>query len=594
MKKTKLFALAFAALALGACSNDDIVEQQGGGSTTTTVDAGYVNLAINLPSQPATRAAANDVFDDGLESEYDVNNAMILVFEDGTATSESDYKFIKAYDMSNLKPWEPVGGNVTVTANMVQEVPAKSNEDYNRYALVVLNNNGIISINSADGSVTYNNTKITKYGDLLAASTMDESKMRTNGFFMTNAPIADKAWESTTSDLKVNTLVNIENSIATTEAEALEKPMAEVYVERGLAKVTLASNTNVEKTITDGTYKNDKVTITAWGLSVTNKTSKAVRDVTGWEAWAKLSQNNSNGFFGTAANPYRVYWGVDGNYDDATITAANNSTYFNILNKNDNEVTSNKFGSENPLYCLENTFDIKNQKKNQTTKIIFKAKYTPDGSLADPDGTFYLLGTSSDIYNTALVNEKINQYLMKECGKTIGVFDPAATANNVVITMPNTGGNYTMADVTVKYTWYKIGDKYVEKSTYDASQETAGVGKTTGTATLTAEELAKIGGHIGTIAYHKEGVSYYEARIQHFGDTYCPWVSGDNTYDEVDLGRWGVLRNNWYELSVTKVSGPGSAEIIPDTDEWDDVDKYYISVKVNVLAWAKRTQSVEL
>jgi hypothetical protein len=81
MKKTKFFALAFAALALGACSSDDVVVEQPEKGGVTSVDAGFVNLSVNLPSQTATRTAENDQFDDGLDSEYDVNNAMLLVFE---------------------------------------------------------------------------------------------------------------------------------------------------------------------------------------------------------------------------------------------------------------------------------------------------------------------------------------------------------------------------------------------------------------------------------------------------------------------------------------------------------------------------------
>lgn len=70
MKKTKLFALAFATLALGACSNDDIVDQQGGGAQWNAEGEGYVSLSIQLPSQSGSRA--NDDYEDGTPDEYDV------------------------------------------------------------------------------------------------------------------------------------------------------------------------------------------------------------------------------------------------------------------------------------------------------------------------------------------------------------------------------------------------------------------------------------------------------------------------------------------------------------------------------------------
>lgn len=598
MKKTKFFALAFAALALGACSSDDVVVEQPEKGGVTSVDAGFVNLSVNLPSQTATRTAENDQFDDGLDSEYDVNNAMLLVFEKETpGQEEKDFKFLKAYEMTDLRPWNPVGGNVTVTANMVQEVPAKSTETAERYALVVLNNNGIIGVD-ANGGARYNGLPVDKFSRLLEPMNLPESNMRGDGFFMTNAPIADAPWNN--GGVNVTTLVNIENNIAETESAALAKPAATVYVERGLSKVTLASNTNNEVDVTGTAYTNDKVTIKAWGLSTTNKDTKAVRDVSDWGEWASITTyTNTNACFGSVPNPYRVYWAIDGNYDvnktpdDENMDENSNSVWFNILTND--QVTFNKFGSENPQYCLENTFDILNMKDYQTTKVIFKADYKTDN--ADADGTFYMLGGGVEIYNTENVKNKIIATFMHEYnGAETGLFDSSAEANNVVITLPTTkpGGFYTMNDVTFAYTAYMIDGKYVTKARYDNMADYPGTRSTEKVADITSEQKAKLNVELGEIKYYKNGESYYKSKIKHFGDYYCPWQSGDNTYDANDLGRWGMVRNNWYELSVTSISSPGSPNVPTDTDDWDDEDKYYISVNVNVLSWAKRTQDVEL
>ena len=57
-----------------------------------------------------------------------------------------------------------------------------------------------------------------------------------------------------------------------------------------------------------------------------------------------------------------------------------------------------------------------------------------------------------------------------------------------------------------------------------------------------------------------------------------------------------MLRNNWYVINVSGIEGFGSATI-PDlennTDDDDDL-KEYISVKINVLSWAKREQKTVL
>lgn len=125
----------------------------------------------------------------------------------------------------------------------------------------------------------------------------------------------------------------------------------------------------------------------------------------------------------------------------------------------------------------------------------------------------------------------------------------------------------------------------------------------TETATITSENITAINTQLGLKESEKVGIStyaggesYYIARIKHFGDDLTKWESG--TYDENNLeylGRYGVLRNNWYELTVNSVSGPGYPsvpEVKPNTP--DDEDDKYISVSVKILDWAKRSQSVDL
>ena len=104
----------------------------------------------------------------------------------------------------------------------------------------------------------------------------------------------------------------------------------------------------------------------------------------------------------------------------------------------------------------------------------------------------------------------------------------------------------------------------------------------------------------------KDGYAYYTVLIKHFGDELTPWNSATKTTasypgDDAEknwLGRYGVLRNNWYELSITGVaaigaSTPGELDVNND-DTPDDNLKRYISCKINVLSWAKRTQSTIL
>ena len=614
MKKKYLFPLAMAGLLLGACSNDDISESPNGGGTTTSPDEGFVAVSINLPMvSGASVRAANDVFDGGMDSEYDVKDAAFLVFEKGDDEGESQAVLLKAYDISDLKPWEPQGGNVTTYANMVQEVPALTEVGDKRYALVVLNKNNRFAIN-ADGSVEFGDTqqKAMTFGDFLTASAMNVADMTGDGFYMANAPISSDA-----AGTKVTTLVPIEDKIKPTKAEAEKVEAADIYVERGMAKVTLAEPRG-EMDVTGESYQGDKVTMTAWALDVTNKTSKLVRDVTGIDTWKDylVGSATQTRFIGTVADPYRVYWGVDGNYawsvtgsvkggqelTDAQLTEVKEK--FNVLEDNAG-VTFTQFGPEAPQYCLENTFNTDNQAEYATTRVIFKAKYVPRN--ADEDGTFYQLGTTASIYDKEMLKKKVLASMSKAERLELGIFDE--TDNAVTVTLPTeaggnkAGGKYTMAEGgTITYTKYerrKTGTdewEVVTKKTYDDAAED-GNRKKTENASVDNKYLESIDGRMGTIKYFKAGESYYKALIKHFGDDLTPYaISGEqNIYTEAKhLGRYGVLRNNWYELSVTSVSGPGDAEVPSIEDEWDDPKEAFVKIQVNILSWAKRQQNVDL
>ena len=108
---------------------------------------------------------------------------------------------------------------------------------------------------------------------------------------------------------------------------------------------------------------------------------------------------------------------------------------------------------------------------------------------------------------------------------------------------------------------------------------------------------------IGAIDVYAGGVCYYVARIRHFNESQTPWTETDNYTDSSAestntpkyLGRYGIVRNNWYKLTVTGASnGIGEPIIpVPDVETPDDVKKYYIDCKIEILSWALRGQSIE-
>lgn len=126
-------------------------------------------------------------------------------------------------------------------------------------------------------------------------------------------------------------------------------------------------------------------------------------------------------------------------------------------------------------------------------------------------------------------------------------------------------------------------------------------GESTKTSKVEADVVNEVNAKLGLsattgISTYLNGEAYYIARIKHFNEL-TPWTPGKayGTDNEKYLGRYGVLRNNWYELSVKSISNlgyPEVPEVKPETP--DDENDQYINVEVKILDWAKRSQQVEL
>ncbi len=219
MKTTKFFALALAALALGACSSDDVIEQKE--PAITGGEKGYVSISVNMPTQPTGRAFNEESsLDDGLPSEYKVNDATLLLFKGETedaATFASAYNLdATGFAMNNDDP-----NQITSSATLVQEVtvPTTTGKD-SIYALVVLNNNGKITV-GAKGALTVGGSSFTTdktfedfYKTVLTLSNGADD-ITGNGIFMSNAPLysmPDGASDPTATGGAVSTLTVIDKN----------------------------------------------------------------------------------------------------------------------------------------------------------------------------------------------------------------------------------------------------------------------------------------------------------------------------------------------------------------------------------------------
>lgn len=592
MKIKHLFGLAVIAAMTASCSSNEDLGTAGSGTGTNEAGVGYATFTINLPTTSGTRAGGDPTYDQGTLDEYDVNDVTLLIFKKGEATKEGDYTFVEKANLGNMAPWkkDDTANGITASATITAELTgvALTNEgsksDY--YALAILNNNA--DATGAGGKVTLPTAPTTEsttppvtYGRWNAASNADETKFKDNtkGFYMANAPVYIKDGEPTT-------LVNIDKVYATKQ-KAETNAATTIHVERGLAKVTVAS-ADFTKTFTpSGTkYNKDEVKITAWNLDVTNKSTFPIHKTTGLNSpfttiWsASTDPAPSTGRFVDAANSAfkRVHWGVDPNYStDLDETACKNA--FNILAPNA-EINGT---AKEPQYCLENTFDIKHMLQGQTTRVVFKATYKPDG--ITKGNTFYKIGNSTDLWSEENLKKQIKTVALNVMGITKAEeqakYDVDLSKGSNISGVA--GHQHLVKAENITYSG-EAASSQVKPATITAINEKLGLSDAAGIST------------------YLNGEAYYIARIKHFGDVQTPWNEGDETYGDNDatqnnkyLGRYGVLRNNWYELTVNSVSGPGTPDVPTIKPDVPDDESYkYISVSVKILSWAKRSQDVNL
>lgn len=608
MKKIYLPLALAATLALGACSSDNVVDN-GGSNPIDLSKGGFVKMSLNLPTDNNRGSRATHDLNDGLANEYGIKNAYLVLFEGGDDENKAAIK--GAYALSN-SDFEAVGDNpnhVTLTKRIAFANDTKKPSDSNKYiyALVVLNNNGLFTV---DGNHTlkFDDTKVDatayksaanfiNFSKAIASTSTDgktpfASDVATNGIFMTNAPLCTKPGGATApgATAAIKTLADVTDNIYTTEAEAKSKPAAEIYVERAVAKVTVQDKN-------DKLVANQKISykLYNWVVDNTNKKSYIVRQYD--KDWNGINSDKAT----TAdANKYRFVWDkpVNPNATDAnklyrTAFAQDPeyaTTTANDANYNRNMTMSTDFGDEHPQYCNENTFKVEAQNQDQTTRVVLGVKMSAPGT-STYDADLYTVNDNKEVvYTEASLAERLKNILLND--PTVNTW-----AEN----------HKTDASFNITFNTDAAGATTITKATFKGKTTTPGATEET-LESFTTEQLNKA---LPNIVRYKGGVAYYAVRIKHFGDSDTPWNKegqdvkpGNNSLiypnpsagasDGWFLGRYGVVRNNWYDISVNKIQTLGDATIPAFTNDPDDVLENYISVSINVLSWSKHTQGADL
>lgn len=608
MKLNKFLLSAIAAASLTACSDStDVVKNDKG--QWNADGTGYVSLSISMPDNvgsKGSRAAGdadgshNDKFNDGDLNEYAVHNAMLVIFT-GDGDVEGNYKLTAAYNLPLTFNGTDSGhdqiSSISTATTKIDAINATKAK-----ALVILNKPTSITLDESSHMISLNgeSLKDKTFADFQKKTTnVAVNLTTTTGFTMTNAPLTtSQSSTSTPAAGTTKTLADISiDKVKRTAEESKAEPAAEVYVERSVAKVTIkgAEGSKLLTGSTDIHYQ-----VEGFALDNTNSTSYIVRnaDQTNAESnpWYTLKSQSSsvNGndqyrFIGNTAvkaGYYRTYWAKDPNYD-----VQYDPTTHTEIPQLQTSNTPTFAATSDALYCMENTFTVQNQIAKYTTRALLKVCFWKGAETTKPS-------TTEDLY---MYNNDVKTLNKKDGFTNAGILEV-----NKIPAVKGYKGGVSGLEFTDKDS---EGNVQIKKVTFVNG----------GSEEVTTDEVNKpntsifkiIREHFGNISVYEKGYAYYPVLIKHFGDQLTPWNTWetdpnkpsaggiDQIYPTTNrdanyLGRYGVVRNNWYELNIKSVKRPGKPGInTPDNTPDDELDSY-ISVSINILSWAKRSQDVDL
>lgn len=660
MKKFSLLALAAAGLLLGACSSDKDVAEGPNDYKFAEGQTSFLSIGIATPGTPTTRA--NDDLKDGIPAEYAVKDGQLVLFKgtsETTATLVKAYDITNEIKTSadwlpeaaDNKPKEGSDGEITTTSKRI--VKAIDNPSLvsgqKLFAYVILNNaENSLSLNNTPGQTftNYSRQILNKIGSLAT------------GLVMTSVPLSDSQQGGSVDPTGANqtTLSEIpSNCIFDTEAKAnaTGAPSACIYVERAAVKVEVKLGASVKDPITNSALA---ASAFSWGLGNTNTTYFNTRQVkSDWLPYfnSQMATTDLNmkwrfvgntAFFNSGHKPvaaYRTYWGEDVNYDrDVTTGELANA-----------QVSSYDNAIDAVVYTYENTFDENHQTWMNTTYVGVKVQLnggsafwtvssdadtklttkTDAANKIQQDIDIAINGSVIADWRTAIATAIATQ--LSTDGSALRTAGCAATdkieftlSHNVNIPdTRNADGSHSWTD-KLSVTEVKRNGTAVATTDpiFTAVADIAATANATTTELSTQADVAAL--NLKVYDYIN-GYAYYTMRISHFGDTETPWNADPtdaNDYDKIYpsngtnplvgasgtnfgasraaawLGRWGIVRNNWYQLIIDDITGIGSAEpvdysdpAIGNTPDDNPEPKYYIAAHIHILPWVLRTQSVK-
>lgn len=522
MKTKQLFFCSLTGLALltTSCSSND--EALNGGNGASNDGNTYAQIAISVANSATTRADGNNTGDEvfGTDDEYTVNDLTVVL------ANENDIA------MQVITPTLKTVSNKDVADKQVR-VTEPFTCTPGKYKVYVLAN--------------YKNSQSSLSPIIKGSTDMkmvfgigDITKLYTeNNFFMTNVSAPEE------KDIVEKATGKEVNDDGTEKTGGKNVNLVTVNVERAVSKVTFGNTADkLSFNIEEGGNIIAKAKLEGVSLINLNNKMFLVKDGT-------LAQNKP---VTTNDWPYPV----DPNYYK-TKEDADYATYITD-NFTQKEASSFSAPSDAKFYCPENTMSALAQLNGQTTGVVYKVNYKPEGK-----------------YYTELAAENGTDSYSQMFEKVLALGDDvrdAAITKTIFTTAEGTDGT--------NGTFYSYNG-YVFKTKAGARLYKA-IATNPGADAATVNTAFKNNESDDDIQTYAEGYCYYTAWIKH--------NPGGTTMQQ---DKYGVVRNFWYELTVNSIKKLGySKPTYKDPKDPDDKAEASIQVQVNIKKWRWVKQNVDL
>ena len=548
--------------ALASCSTDEadsIVQNP-------DLDVAYMSLRITLPTQkPGTRAVTGSSEEKGpVGEEGTVNSLYIITFDSQKRlvhhAKKNPVTILGSGDLS----LQASGNQGTTDAIMV----SASTE----YLLVIVNPGTAMKarLGNLAAGASYDDINVAINLTLASGSKPEtlvgeiaDPAVSGAGFTMINAGSYDKSgdkWNEGCLLYVKDNVISVDGAAIKDETAAKEEAektanRASLQIERLAAKVEVAVKSGGPEVLPAGaTFE-----FTGWTLDYYNSTFYPFAEKSTTKATHATAFYENN------------FYTTDPNFKspDHRVGITKNA----LVNRE--PIVTWKLASTTPAptaeYCIENTMADADQKFGAATRVVIKAKYAPKD---------YTLG--NDWFSFAGENYETLADLQTAYADAKSAIDAKAAELELAgesVSEAATNAKLFYPEEALLMTACENFLDAVKTALSTTITDFASLGQDTHLNNISdGGEIVKIE---KCIKWYPKSVNYYYYEIRH-----------DNTDDEyMYFGKYGVVRNNWYNLTLNKVNGTGTPwypnEGPEDPDPEDPIDEKpgFLAFDIEVAPW---------